>query len=54
MSFQKVAYFSGPSIPKMLGVENEDAHTSDAGLVPVILAGGKFKVIRERTSNGNK
>ena len=38
------SFFSGPSIPKMLGVENEDAHTSDAGLVPVILADGKLKV----------
>ena len=42
--FQIILDFSGPSIPKMLGVENEDAHTSDAGLVPVIVADGKLKV----------
>ena len=36
---------SGPSIPKMLGVEDEVAHTSEAGLVPVIVMDGKLKIM---------
>jgi len=35
----------GPSIPKMLGVEKEVAHTSDAGLVPVMLMEGRLKIM---------
>merc|ERR1712226_794137 len=35
----------GPSIPRMLGVEDQSIHQSDEGLVPVFLHESKFKLI---------
>jgi Mrp family chromosome partitioning ATPase len=34
----------GPSIPRMLGVENQSIHQSEAGLVPVMVNDDKLKV----------
>ena len=47
LTYLKVVEYvlSGPSIPKMLGVEDEVAHTSEAGLVPVIVMDGKLKIM---------
>ena len=34
----------GPSIPRMIGIEGEEVHKSDGGLVPVLLENDKLKV----------
>ena len=34
----------GPSIPRMIGIEGEEVHKSDGGLVPVLLENNKLKV----------
>ena len=34
----------GPSIPRMIGIEGEEVHKSDGGLVPVLLQNNKLKV----------
>jgi len=38
----------GPSIPRMLGVEDQSIHQSEEGLVPVMINNGKLKVIVRR------
>jgi len=35
----------GPSIPRMIGIEGEEVHKSDGGLVPVLLENDKLKVM---------
>ena len=34
----------GPSIPRMLGAEDQSIHQSEEGLVPVMVHNGKLKV----------